>query len=253
MVIPAILTIFTIIISIWPWSIYSLPEARQTARLKENLEKAKILVDWKIIPLNNYNDIDETLSKEIYEWIEYLCYNTNCENIKEFFSVDANVHIWWEVINEISKKIKVREYNDNKNTFRIQNSGNYFPIEIEWYSKILEVYADEVYADNVNSYDKIENLSTIARINLSDNTLQIIDNWVLQEKINISDLMQEIYSIYNEYWSDLTAEKSIFYLSWEKFDLKLIILSAMLKIPDNNEELVNTYLYMNWFALIKEK
>jgi len=39
-IIPAILTLFTIIISVGPWSVYSLPESRQLDRLKTNLEKA---------------------------------------------------------------------------------------------------------------------------------------------------------------------------------------------------------------------
>jgi flagellar biosynthesis protein FliQ len=43
--IPAVLTLFTVIISVGPWGVYSLPESRQLERLKSNLISANILKD----------------------------------------------------------------------------------------------------------------------------------------------------------------------------------------------------------------
>jgi len=52
-----LLTVFTVIISVGPWSVYKLPESRQLERLKNNLIEANILQDGKIIPLKEYNII----------------------------------------------------------------------------------------------------------------------------------------------------------------------------------------------------
>jgi hypothetical protein len=40
-----LLTLFTVIISVGPWSVYQLPESRQLERLKNNLIEANILQD----------------------------------------------------------------------------------------------------------------------------------------------------------------------------------------------------------------
>ncbi len=86
--IPAWLALFIIIISIIPkYNVYSFPEERQSTRLEFNLIKATILQDWKIVGLNNYSDISEDLSKNIYSGINYLCDFHNCESIKKLFSV----------------------------------------------------------------------------------------------------------------------------------------------------------------------
>jgi hypothetical protein len=89
--------LFTIIISIWPWSVYSLPESRQLDRLEKNLTKAWIIkiqeemynytIAKKIIPLKNVSDIEKDLSKNIYDWIDYLCDFDNCNQIKNLFPI----------------------------------------------------------------------------------------------------------------------------------------------------------------------
>ncbi len=85
--IAALLTLFTILISVWPWSVYSLPESRQLSRLKDNLVQANIISsDNTITPLNDYSNIEKNLSKEIYEGIDYLCDFSNCKSIKNLFS-----------------------------------------------------------------------------------------------------------------------------------------------------------------------
>jgi hypothetical protein len=85
--IPAILTLFTLVISIGPWSVYNLPLIRQTQRLQDNLISAGILNNGVITPLENISDIDEQLSGQIYDGIEYVCGLDNCNAIKEMFSV----------------------------------------------------------------------------------------------------------------------------------------------------------------------
>jgi hypothetical protein len=115
--IPAVLTLFTIIISIWPWSVYSLPESRQLDRLDKNLTKAWIIkiqeemynytIAKKIIPLKNVSDIEKDLSKNIYDWIDYLCNFDNCNQIKNLFPI-----IYKEILEKDKKDWEKRKKED---------------------------------------------------------------------------------------------------------------------------------------------
>ncbi|NDK09791.1 DUF4153 domain-containing protein [Candidatus Gracilibacteria bacterium] len=109
--IPAILTLFIVIISLGPWSVYDLPLTRQISRLENNLRDARILTDSiegrRITPLENYADIDENLSKQIYDGIEYTCNFDNCAKIKKLFP-------------EITQKLDAKDFKDYT-----ENNGNY--------------------------------------------------------------------------------------------------------------------------------
>jgi hypothetical protein len=254
-IIPAVLTLFTIIISVWPWSVYSLPITRQMARLETNLEKAWILVGWKIVPLNSYDDIDKDLSKEIYDGIHYICYNSNCENIRKLFSINDSSIGKWETINRISDNLKVKRYNTYDNwekSFRISSEVWPFPMDIEWYSKLAEISSynsTQVQAKTTNS--EWINYSNLVNIDLENNTLQISNNGIIEENIDILPLINELYSIYTKNWEQ--AKKLVFDLSWTKYDLKLFILYAVLRNPNYTTYNEDLYTYINWYVLIKEK
>jgi hypothetical protein len=85
MMLPALLTIFILIISVGPWSVYEFPIARQQSQLEKNLIKAHILQNGKIVPLKMYIDIDSNLSREIYQNIDYLCNFDDCGVVKTIF------------------------------------------------------------------------------------------------------------------------------------------------------------------------
>lgn len=101
-IIPAVLTFFTIIISIGPWSVYQLPNTRQEAKLVANLKQADILVDGKIIPVKNNDDVSMELREMIHSEIEYLC-KSDCNRVKKLFPDQT------EKIREISKMIFEKE------------------------------------------------------------------------------------------------------------------------------------------------
>lgn len=84
--IPAILSVFIVLISVGPWSVYQFPFARQEARFLENLREAHILSGTTITPLPTYNTIGSGLSSEIYDGIQYLCEYDNCKMIKTLFA-----------------------------------------------------------------------------------------------------------------------------------------------------------------------
>ncbi len=147
-VIPAILSLFIIIISIIPkYNIYSFPEERQLTRLENNLEKAKILQENKITPLKNYSDISEDLSKNIYSWIDYLCDFNNCKSIKELFP-----QIYSEILKEDkaqwkkNQKIQIENIKYFKNKKECKHSKYWYTIGFDCFDKKrLEILKKEKY------------------------------------------------------------------------------------------------------------
>lgn len=235
--IPSIITLFTIIVSIGPWSLYSLPYDRQTTRLKENLVKARICEDnlcHKIIPLKTYEDIDAQLSKNIYSWIEYICKFENCERVKKMFpKIYADIEktsrdnylswqkeapleyrgkfTWpsnWEIISGISEAIKVRNYTPteaefNKQYFSFYSNASVFPLDLEWYTKMYEVnlYKGNRWETEV-SYDRENKILSVAALEI------------------------DMKAIFTQIISEATS-KEVFRYSWDGFDL--IVLNASMR------------------------
>ncbi len=254
--IPIVLTILTIIISIWPWSVYSLPETRQLARLKQNLIKAEILQNWKIVPLNSYNDIEKELSQNIYSWIDYVCWFSNCNEIKSLFPEQYNNLIKqqknnsfknnnlpnkWEIVNYITKTIKV-EYYFNSNNRKTINLGldNYdygiFPLNISWYNKIYKI--TDYYNDENKSYLRIN-------IKYDEN-----NDWEYKT-IEISNIIKDLYKKYSE--NNKNTILNIEDLTFTLWEYKLIFNNINIKNPEYKEHKWDKTKYYNaeWYVLEK--
>lgn len=268
--IPAILTLFTIIISIGPWWVFSLPEARQLQKLENNLTKAWILKNYEIIPLKEKTDITENLSKEIYSWIKYLCDYNNCESIKTLFSKIYNeaekkhkedfkenmvedstmINSWKsinrnkkytplnnrEIVNEITTKIKVTYYSyqdNNPETIYFSNAYSVFPIDTKWYSKIMRLDSNSV-------------------ININNAEIELIINSQYFDYIDIKEIKDKIL-IYHQKTKNtsLTLDESIYDLKWKKWEYRVILENITLKNPNYkwNQKLFSTSIY--WYILIK--
>jgi len=135
------LTLFTVIISIWPWSVYNLPESRQYNLLESNLLEAWILKDWKITPLNDYKDISPDLSQNIYSEIDYLCDFSDCNNIKSLFSEQYEELIIedqekWEKY----KKEDIERYKESIEKYKDINEDIFESKEKNLIKRELEVY-----------------------------------------------------------------------------------------------------------------
>lgn len=277
--IPVLLTLFTIIISIWPWSVYKLPEIRQYSRLENDLIQANILQNWKIIPLKNFWDIDEKLSENIYSEIEYLCNFHNCKKIKILFeeiyikaetenkinfqknkqkdlenNITKNKEIIqeiedrkyyplsnWEIVYKITENIKVRNYFDKNNVNEyifFNNNENIFPLDIKWYSEIIEI-------DN-NDFKNVKKIYW--KINLNENTINIIDNWQIIDTINLKEYLDKIYNNYKiNKNTNLTKQE----LTLEIKNYKIIFIGITIKNQEYKWE--NTILdyWFNWYILVK--
>lgn len=81
--IPVAIVGFAATISIGPWSVFSLPAARQEARLANNLEIAGMLANGKVsAPVS---PLSKELSVEIYEGADYLVDYEGTEALKDVF------------------------------------------------------------------------------------------------------------------------------------------------------------------------
>lgn len=179
-VLPALLTLFTLLISVGPWSVYQLPESRQFTRLEKKLIEANILQEGKIVPLIENSAISSELSNDIYDGIEYVCGFNDCEKIKNLFSVqyeafvekhkadykknredeklkyagDANMLKYiekneyqepskWEIVSALTNEIKI-----------YQNYGNQSDDEIAYYSFYIDSTSD-FFPLELDGYDQM--------------------------------------------------------------------------------------------------
>jgi len=218
--IPAVLTIFTMIISIWPWWVYSFPENRQLDRLENNLVKANILKNQKIIPLNNYSDISEDLSKNIYSWIDYLCDFDNCDKIKKLFP-----KIYNEILKDDKSIFEDRKKEDlnivNKNKWKVNcKEQEFLDCYNEDYKKEIENrkytepnkwtivkgitekikvknYFSEHNIEEINIYWSYDNLFPLDLTWYSE-LIRLSSNKLIQNKkhfqVNIYDKNMELYN-----------------------------------------------------------
>ncbi len=272
------LTLFTIIISIWPWSVYNLPEKRQLSILKDNLQQAWILKNWEIIPLKNYSDIDKQLSWNIYSGIDYLCNFSKCENIKTTFqkqyskllekdkkefdkrkkedletfknnekqlkNVHKRVYKWpskWEIINYITDNIKVEAYyKTSKARFSTIN------IFLENYNDLFPIdtkWYSKIY--KISDYMK-EWESEYVQIDIENKKIKINRNNQTIESIDISHVID---SIYNTYKQKATTKFSKSELTFELWKYKLILENINIVNPEFSWEDMYKNYYTNWYLL----
>jgi len=251
--IPTILTLFTLIISIGPWSVYNLPLIRQTARLEENLLQANILqhhIDaHKIIPLKKYSDIDKNLSHQIYDGIEYVCSFDNCKNIKQLFPKiywdfltqdTADFDAWigkykahaknkdikydepnkWEIVSHITETIKVQKdysWRSDYHTVYFSTSDSIYPLDIEWYYII-----DQFNSNQDNTYN-----------------------------IDIESIYNTLQDIYKETWNTkLSSPDNNFPIETDTYTWKLILESASIYTDPYSEKIQK---YLHGILLLKKK
>ena len=133
--IPATLAVTTFLISVGPWSVYSLPFERQYGRLLTDLQSAKILSGELIVPLEKYEAIDPVLSNDIYEGIDYVCRFDHCRTIRALFAyqiaeAEAKKAEKWQKSEENYQKCLAdkkedcyrEEYSKELQTYEIQNT-----------------------------------------------------------------------------------------------------------------------------------
>lgn len=148
--IPASLALISFVISVGPWSVFSLPLNRQYDRLIVNLEKAHILKDGVITPLKNTTDINADLSRDIASGIEYVCSYSDCALIRNLFPEqvkDVKKDENWNVSYTVAQAIKVQQYGfpsggvTKSEKYIMYFDTTIYPLTIEpGYKQIVQIY-----------------------------------------------------------------------------------------------------------------
>lgn len=284
------LTLFTIIISIWPWSVYNLPEKRQYNILISNLEKAGIykdishaklptIKDWEIVPLKSYSDIDKDLSKQIASGIDYICDFDSCNKIITLFpdqykkleeknrkdfenrkkddlkvysdneamikNIESRIYNKpsnWEITDYITSEIKVQtyysDYEMSNINFRLARWNNVFPLDINWYNKII----------NFSDYYEEWEDTLYTKVDIKNKKIKIFKGEKIIDTINLEPFIKWLTEIYKKDSNVLLTKEQ---LSYTNKNYKVIFYNLNIDNPDYDWESQNSYYYADGYILIK--
>ena len=264
--IAALLTLFTIIVSVWPWWVYSLPESRQLARLEHHLAQANILQDNNIIPLKDSSDIDEKLSGEIYNWIDYLCDLNNCSSIKTLFpeqyetivsedkkqfekrdthrlkntQVNYDEPSKWVIVSKLTQILKVKQYYPSDGAYIspsiYYSNKNNFSIDISGYSRLISLN------NSVREWNETE----YAIISTMEKEIRIYKSSLLDQTIDITQMLDTLAQMDSNN-NQLTAQEMSFEVDW----VMILLESITIQNPQYSWDKTNFYESARWFLLIK--
>lgn len=270
--IPASLVAAILLISIGPWSVYSLPVARQEARLIHNLETAEILQNGAIVPLRDKKDISRELSNDIYSGIEYICNFDNCKYISNLFvdayeKADIDAEKEWkqytyegkkpytepsryQIVAAVAEYIKVeRTYGyDNETAPKYLEFYNYkdqYPITVKGYDRIVNVYGSGQYykggVGNSTEYITIDP-DTQMMSYYRDDTLLWQGELPTKTELTASTAGREV-----------TREDLSFALTSENYDIRLELQNYAVRNPEYIEKEGVGYGYnISGIALIRD-
>ena len=181
------------IISIWPWSIFSLPLERQTDRLIENMKEAWMYnEEGKLIPLKENIEKDEA-EKNIISWIKYITNYHNSENLWEIFSINTVNKSSWEVRNDIKEKYNIDTYYNIKFPNKEENNPKiYLSSERYWLWSIN--VSDFSYIKEIDRYNK-NYMSWSASFN--EGIISYDKNWE-QKSEDISYILEDLRKKYKK-------------------------------------------------------
>lgn len=258
--IPAVITLFTLLISVGPWSVYQLPESRQMVRLEKNLTLAGILKNNEIIIPNSVSDIEAKLSGEIYEGISYVCEWNNCDSLKELFPVqyaeilqkqkedfEKNRELTiknalseeilqeeytelnsWEIVSALTQKLKVQQYYPNGSSeaaymsYSKDYNENIFPLEISGYEMLLQIQ---------NSKGVSEKNEIV--YNPESQTLSLMLGETMLDTFVLGDFFTELQKKYTGiYNAQIPQEEMTLALSGTSYEGKLLLENVNLKNPN---------------------
>lgn len=247
--IPLLLTLFIIVISVWPWWVYNFPENRQLDLLKSDLVQAKILQWDKVVLLNDKKDIDAKLSGSIFDKVTYLCEYHGCDSLERFFPdllleiknqdekdwtkkhEDELIRIKKEIEKSDTKDELTNKYNSEsleREEKQVYTWINYW----DYKSKLIEKLKVEPYYENnlYNSYFINYSLDWKLRSELFEITwydyifpiMSTFENRYYWKEVVFPEWEWNFSNLY--YASiDINNEKIILYMSWsiyEEFDVK---------------------------------
>jgi hypothetical protein len=275
-VFPLSLALISIVISVGPWSVYSLPLSRQYDRLIENLEKANIIQEGKIVPLTSPTDISKELSADIYSGIDYVCNYSRCERIKKLFekelserkpkydasgmpikSVSPLSH--WEIVSYISEYIKVQtsySYTSRETnkyiTYSIQYSYEFpYPLPIRGYDEMVRVVGASDMMKPVPGVVGGSEVYPYITINPDTREVYYVSGSGTQIPLVLSG--DQKYLDGNLPESNLNKNDLLFQANSDALEVQLHMSSYSIKNPKYSGADPTQYYQMNGVALVKKK
>lgn len=272
--IPALLSFFIIIISVWPWSVYSFPEARQVSLLENNLREVNIL-QWNTIVLpKSKNDVDKNIARQIAGEIEYLCSVYSCESIKVFKPIVDKIKenhkkeweksiknnessssikkdyveteysgiSYWEIKQKLLEELKIEAYYNYSEEdseyirFRFNYSNAPKIANIKWYDYFINLSNDYLGEKE----KKIENLVYDVKADFYNKKVFVYKDSKILEEFDISTEIDFFYkkNINNlSEYSEIKIDKAFeIDLSWKIVDLKIYSSYFDIKNPEYKEK-----------------
>ena len=235
------LTCTIIFVSIWPWSVYNLPESRQINILKEKL------TEWGILKSDNTIhrsvNIDPVLGWEIYNIIDYICDYHSCDSLKKIFpeiysslqkekKQDENTEISdWEFRNAITETLWVQRYypESKKQTEYISiylNHNDIFPLSVKKYHTIYQF--DHYHPE--------------------DQSIKIQEKVLWEQQVSVKEIIEKIKQNNRHSNHKYTKEELSFKLYIDGTPALLIITDAHLSTQRNKK---HDYQNMRWYILIE--
>ena len=287
--IPVSLFIVIVLMSLGPWSMFSVSEKSQSNRLKHILEENNFLKDGKIVNEQtividtNYNRetfvpqnqelLNDSLKNEIKSILDYLDNYHGFNSIKEWYTQGFDEKIQshnlkkerWQRINEAEVYMRAlgldyRSYFNSNNNY-VSYSANYQDklINIKGYDYETRING---YYYNRNEFNKEENLVTPFSIDstqyefktdLKNEYLIIVyQNNEVFSKIDLTPLKERLVKKYGmEQRYDLPQEELTLIDSTTPFNCKLVLENISFNNENNKLEL-NSYNCLIYFSLKEE-
>ncbi len=267
----ASLSVISLLISVGPWSVFSLPFARQEARLIRNLETANILQNGSIVPLAKATDISKELSNEIASGISYLCDFDNCERIKSLFPEQVelakkkayeNWKTWnneaswavyegkssqWEIESTITENIKVEisyGYDENsKNTTAVwyyATKEPLYPVDVKGYTRIVSVLSPQSGVTELYPYVSL------------DMTKMTIVYHQSEKKIFSYPLALPAWLLDGDTVRELSKDELTFDVTGSGVTLKVVLQNLSVRNPSYTGSIEPYMSGVNGIALVKE-
>lgn len=281
--IPAVFAIFTLLISIGPWSVYDFPEYRQKQKLIENLTALHIYENGTIKALS-WEYSNEDLENQAYSWISYLCSLNNCKSIKELFPEqyeafliqhkeqfekdtaqwiedNKNYPEWqkywnereytlpqpWEIVAAITSALGIDIYRSGESyTSYSLGEAWFFPLSVQGYDMIIPVTQSKVNEKIYGKYDEWQE------------TLQIYDGENIIESISLGNYFMELNKSETLLNNAMSPESMTYTFTGQRFDGKILFESISIQDNTLGQESTDSNIqymsgYISGYVLLKQK
>ena len=266
--IPISLAAVILLSSFGPWGVFSVSEHYQINRLKQLLEKNKILVNGKIVnetkwtkdsttsfkntqPFLNDNKLNDSLKTEVKSMLDYLDEYHGFSEINDWFKQDVGQLINNEIksaknkssFNEASIYMKsmgldydeANDYTENKIAY-YNVKENEHPLKIDGYDYELN-FNKNIYSNSFSNLVEFKSDSTNCSLTLNNEKELYLLFQFNNDSLNLSlnSLVQQLKSQYGENGNSNLPESAMTLITENK-KLRLRVMIQSLDVESNNNQ-----------------